>query len=246
MMRRVLVAVSVAVVLAGGSLAARAQGTVDVVYLKNGSVIRGSVIEEIPGKTIKIQTADGSVFVYQMDQVVKVTKAPAIHQADAGGSSKTTAPSAPAPGANILINPLGVLQFGPIVALEIEMNPRLYFALHARYHGAGALSYLTDWGLTPASFAGGAGVRYFFRQPGISGEAYIAFTPELGLNSYGDGGTVTYVTVLFNAGYRWWFGDVLMNVGADFGGAFIVATSYVDSPAVEPFGMLELSFGWGL
>jgi len=38
---------------------------VDVVYLKNGSVITGSIIEQIPNETIKIQTRDGSVFVYQ-------------------------------------------------------------------------------------------------------------------------------------------------------------------------------------
>ena len=37
----------------------------DVVYLKNGSVIKGSVIEMIPNQSIKVQTADGSLFVYQ-------------------------------------------------------------------------------------------------------------------------------------------------------------------------------------
>lgn len=46
----------------------------DVVYLKNGSVIRGLVIEQIPNKSIKIQTADRNVFVYQIDEVEKITK----------------------------------------------------------------------------------------------------------------------------------------------------------------------------
>ena len=48
-----------------------AQETQDVVYLKNGSVIRGTVIEQVPGKSLKIKTSDGSVFVYTMDEVEK-------------------------------------------------------------------------------------------------------------------------------------------------------------------------------
>lgn len=46
----------------------------DVVYLKNGSVIKGIVLEQIPDKTIRIQTSDGSVFVYQMSEVERVVK----------------------------------------------------------------------------------------------------------------------------------------------------------------------------
>jgi len=46
----------------------------DVVYLKNGSIIRGVIIEQVPNKSIKIETADRSVFVYQMDEIEKLTK----------------------------------------------------------------------------------------------------------------------------------------------------------------------------
>jgi hypothetical protein len=46
----------------------------DVVYLKNGSIIRGVIMEQIPNKTIKLQTADNNVFVYQMDEIEKITK----------------------------------------------------------------------------------------------------------------------------------------------------------------------------
>ncbi len=46
----------------------------DVVYLKNGSVIKGAVLEQIPDKTVKIQTADGSIFVFQMSEVERITK----------------------------------------------------------------------------------------------------------------------------------------------------------------------------
>ncbi|MBR3655823.1 MAG: hypothetical protein IKN58_01425 [Prevotella sp.] len=46
----------------------------DVVYLKNGSIIRGIVIEQVPNESLKIQTADGSIFVYKMEEVQKMTK----------------------------------------------------------------------------------------------------------------------------------------------------------------------------
>lgn len=46
----------------------------DVVYLKNGSIIYGVIIEQIPDKSIKIETTDGSVFVFQMGEIEKLTK----------------------------------------------------------------------------------------------------------------------------------------------------------------------------
>jgi len=53
-----------------------AQGTnyIDVVYLKNGSVIKGIIVEQVPNQSIKIQTADGSLFVYKISEVEKMTK----------------------------------------------------------------------------------------------------------------------------------------------------------------------------
>lgn len=62
----------VAFLLSGASL--MAQRTIETVYLKNGSVIRGTVIEQMPGLSLKVQTKDGSVFVYQMDEVERIAK----------------------------------------------------------------------------------------------------------------------------------------------------------------------------
>ena len=50
------------------------EGYQDVVYLKNGSIVRGMIIEQVPNESVKIQTADGSVFVYKMDEIQKITK----------------------------------------------------------------------------------------------------------------------------------------------------------------------------
>jgi len=44
---------------------------IDVVFLKNGSIIKGIIIEQVPGQTLRIQTNDGSQFVYQISEIEK-------------------------------------------------------------------------------------------------------------------------------------------------------------------------------
>ncbi len=51
-----------------------AQNYLDVVYLKNGSIIRGIIIEQIPSESLKIQTNDGNVFVFSIEEVSKLAK----------------------------------------------------------------------------------------------------------------------------------------------------------------------------
>lgn len=46
----------------------------DVVYLKNGSIIHGLIIEQIPNQSVKIQTADNNIFFFKMDEIEKLTK----------------------------------------------------------------------------------------------------------------------------------------------------------------------------
>lgn len=56
------------------SLNVQAQKANETVYLKNGSVIKGTIVEQVPNESLKIRTADGSLFVYQMSEVTKITK----------------------------------------------------------------------------------------------------------------------------------------------------------------------------
>ena len=46
----------------------------DVVYLKNGGILHGTIIEQVPNVSIKIKTKDGNVFVYKMEEIMKMTK----------------------------------------------------------------------------------------------------------------------------------------------------------------------------
>lgn len=52
----------------------------DIVHLKNGSVIKGIIIEQVPNKQIKIETANGSVFVYNMNEIEKMSKEKVLEQ----------------------------------------------------------------------------------------------------------------------------------------------------------------------
>ena len=46
----------------------------DVVYLKNGSVVKGTIMEEAVGKYVRIDTPDGSIFFYEMNEIEKIVK----------------------------------------------------------------------------------------------------------------------------------------------------------------------------
>ena len=55
-----------------------AQTLEDVVYLKDGTIVRGTIIEQIPGESLKIQTQGGSVFLYTLEEIAKIVKEPVL------------------------------------------------------------------------------------------------------------------------------------------------------------------------
>lgn len=72
LVRRLAIA---AVLTLGAAVAFAQEGTpIDVVYLKNGSVVRGTLVEYTAGKGVKIKTADGSIFVYAEAEVERVAR----------------------------------------------------------------------------------------------------------------------------------------------------------------------------
>ncbi|MDR2840428.1 MAG: hypothetical protein LBV75_04070 [Paludibacter sp.] len=46
----------------------------EVVFLKNGKTVRGIIIEQIPNVQIKIETADGTVFTFPMEEIERIAK----------------------------------------------------------------------------------------------------------------------------------------------------------------------------
>lgn len=55
-------------------ICAFAQEMSDVVYLKNGSMVKGTIIEQVPNEQLSIKTRDGSVFVYKFSEIEKIVK----------------------------------------------------------------------------------------------------------------------------------------------------------------------------
>jgi len=101
----------------------------DVVYLKNGSIIRGTIIEQVPNESIKIETADRSVFVYQMDEIEKLKKK-AI-QGKSGGSHSNSGLQSGYKGIVELGNEINIGDYG-IDRLKLniiygyQINPYFY------------------------------------------------------------------------------------------------------------------------
>ena len=52
------------------------QNPQDTIYLKNGSTVRGTIIEQVSNKYVKIKTIDNIVFVFQTDEIEKISLKP--------------------------------------------------------------------------------------------------------------------------------------------------------------------------
>ena len=60
--------------LMGMTFAFAQSGMQDVVYLKNGSIIRGDIVDMLPDDVVRIKTVDGSLFVYDYVDVERFAK----------------------------------------------------------------------------------------------------------------------------------------------------------------------------
>lgn len=122
----------IAILFAGLAVPAQSNAR-DVVYLKNGSVVKGVIIEQIPGVSIKIETADGSIFVYKVEELEKITK------------EQTATPQQNQNVPQIQIYQQNYAQNPPPVAYRgAEKSPFLAGFLSFLFPGAGQL-YATNW-----------------------------------------------------------------------------------------------------
>lgn len=53
---------------------ANAQTEPDVLYLKNGQVLSGKIVEHIPGECVKFQTSDGKIREYSIEEFTRFTQ----------------------------------------------------------------------------------------------------------------------------------------------------------------------------
>jgi hypothetical protein len=57
-----------------GNIWAQKMPFTEVIYLKNGSVIRGIIVEIVPNTSYTIKTADNSVFVFEEKEIIKIAR----------------------------------------------------------------------------------------------------------------------------------------------------------------------------
>lgn len=91
----------VAICLSANTLLAQ-DNLEDVVYLKNGNIYRGLIIEQVPGESIKIKTIGGNVFGVQISDIQKLTKEEKIVLTSPTSSSSSTSVS----NTNSSVNPV--------------------------------------------------------------------------------------------------------------------------------------------
>ncbi len=105
-----VVALGACIFLCAAAFAA-AQEFEDVVYLKNGSVVRGTITaqELFPENSVTIETADGTTFVFKEDEIERITQE---RVGERGKAARPTGDSAMS-SQSLEINLLGLLQFGP-------------------------------------------------------------------------------------------------------------------------------------
>jgi hypothetical protein len=74
MITKIRCIIMAAFIIACGRTADAQTDKQDVLYLKNGSIIRGMIVQFIPDSTVKIQTIDGSLFVFPSLEIEKILK----------------------------------------------------------------------------------------------------------------------------------------------------------------------------
>ena len=80
--------------LAFMAIAAAAQSTCDVIFLKDKTFVKGTIIEQIPNEMLKVQTEDGKVHSIRLADIEKITqetleesKRPSNHKKTSGGQA---------------------------------------------------------------------------------------------------------------------------------------------------------------
>lgn len=148
----------------------------DVVYLKDGSVIHGTITEEVPGKKIKIETKDGNVFVYRMGQIDKITHTKPADAADQSqeGVAAAAAPVKAVPTAEPNDPHARFSKFGMTLNagfwapyLNTEFNNAL-----EKSTGTNSYDYLAGW------IKGGIGLAWFTNNVALKWNLQLSYQPN--------------------------------------------------------------------
>lgn len=71
-MKKIRTSLLFLLLLSAGTLLFGEESSVDVIYLQNGSIIKGSITARPAEGPVKIETADGSLFVFSWDEIKEI------------------------------------------------------------------------------------------------------------------------------------------------------------------------------
>jgi hypothetical protein len=180
----------------------------DVVYLKDGSIIHGAITEEVPGKTIKIETKDGNVFVYKMKAIDKITHTAAPATSAAPADSNT--------GSSLVSQGTPAAQPAPVAA-KADPNARFNkfgFLLSAGFWGPNTYTQFnndleagtgtTSYDYLPGFAKFGLGLGWFTNNFGLKWNFQFSLNPNDYTTNYYYGGyyagSTTESTYIFIGG----------------------------------------------
>ena len=237
----------------------------DVIILRDGSEINSKVLE-VGTTEVKYKAFDnpeGPVYALQKARIFMIRYENGTKDVF---SEQETQEGPALPKASIQVNPLGLLQFGPIIQYETRISDKGYLVPYFRYAFAGLLTHVVWTGLggddylSPASAALGLGLRNFAQPNGHSW--YYSVLADLSWTTanydvgwqYETQEKATNLALILNPGYRWRKpGGNNLSVGLLTGVGFTLKDEerYVSDGSlygsyndIAFFGMLELSFGW--
>jgi hypothetical protein len=173
-MKRFKLVVMFLLVLLGLTTMAKAQ---DVVYLKDGSIIHGTIIEEEPGVSLKIQTNDGNVFFYKVKQIKKITHTKAEAAEDEDQAPATTTEVVVKHRKNNFENdfktdPDGKYSLGAVFFGVGIMNPSVI----NQFNNILTAAYGSSYDFTPIAYSGDIGIGWY------TNHLALKFTGTFGFN----------------------------------------------------------------
>lgn len=139
-----------------------AQKLQDVIYLKNGSIIRGTLIEQVP--SVKIKTYDGSIWVFDNNEIDKITSEPSENSTEYNDGNQSVNMEFENTNKTHTRQPLF-----HYTNLSKGLRMMVDFAYQQRFNqhtcSATSLSVTIGWQINPHLFAG----------LGLSSQAYIDY-----------------------------------------------------------------------
>ena len=140
--RYLLVAVAMVSVSVTNETWAATDHMESVLYFKNGNVIRGVIVEQVLGESLKIQTREGNILKFQVDEIEKIITERLTQQSLKAGCLRF-----------MVFGPQPVSRKSPALALGISLGAGIFLDGYGQFYneeyGKGALfigwSLLSTW-----------------------------------------------------------------------------------------------------